>query len=101
MNAMRRLKATRRPRSAPALAVLLTIVAAMTGTCLLAGCTSNGSTTTTPAGTGPALGPGGQRPRQHGIREHRVREHCACGPFRGFHRGRGTGRAEGGTDGAH
>ena len=54
LNAMRRLTAMRRPRGAPALAVLVTIVSAMTGTCLLAGCTSNGGTVTTPVGGGPA-----------------------------------------------
>lgn len=45
----------RRPRAASALAVLVTIVPAMTATCLLAGCTSNGGgTVTTPVATGPA-----------------------------------------------
>ncbi|HEX3955290.1 MAG TPA: hypothetical protein VHZ03_01515 [Trebonia sp.] len=45
----------RRPRGASALAVLATIVPAMTATCLLAGCTSNGGgTVTTPVASGPA-----------------------------------------------
>ena len=49
------MNAMRRPRGASALAVLVTIVPAMTGACLLAGCTSNGGgTVTTPVSSGPA-----------------------------------------------
>jgi hypothetical protein len=52
MNAMRQLKAMRRPRGASALATITTATTAM---CLLAGCTSNGGgTVTTPVSTGPA-----------------------------------------------
>jgi hypothetical protein len=54
------MNATKRPRGASALAVLATIVSAMTGTGLLAGCTSIGGTVTTPVSSSPASGaPGG------------------------------------------
>ena len=54
------MNAMKRPRGASALAVLVTIVPVMAGTCLLAGCTSLGSTVTTPASSGPAsAAPGG------------------------------------------
>jgi hypothetical protein len=58
------MNAMRRPRGAAALAVLVTIVPAMTGACLLAGCTSSGGgTVTTPVSTSPAsTAPAGSTP---------------------------------------